>query len=129
MVLLSNSAMSMMMAVMYSSTVVLATIDCNHASLDGGYPLVADFCHAVDGYNSVMLACHDGQGFLREWALSTDCEGNHEFEADLSDFGYEVVCDADPCHVAVFEDYSGDSSSSSSSESDDYNGTDSTDSS
>merc|ERR1719391_694171 len=111
------------MMLMYSSGVSMATngttVDCNHMVLDDAFLMVADMCLA-DGHDSQMLVCaEDGVGYFRTWALNTNCEGNHEFEAAItSEFGYEVVCDAEPCHIAVLEEYSGGSTSSHSSDSD-----------
>merc|ERR1719334_2619686 len=119
---------------MYSSRVTMAmngtTIECNHVILDDGFAMVPDMC-LENGDNSEMVVCVDGQGFFREWELNTNCEGTHVFEAALADFGdeLEVVCNADPCHIAVLEHYGDQSSSSSSSGSSDssesgyYNGT------
>merc|ERR1719391_1205558 len=129
---LSNSIVPMM-TIMYSSGVSMAmngtTVDCNHMVADG-FLMVADMCLA-DGVDSQMLACaEDGVGYFRTWALNTNCEGNHEFEAAIiAEFGYEVVCDAEPCHIAVLEDYSGGSDSSSSSNSSDSSDSSDSDSS
>jgi len=111
----------MLVVVMYSSQLSMAansTIDCNHAFVeDGEDVLIADVCYP-DGDDSQMLTCHEGQGHMRKWALSTDCEGHRVFQATPSDFGYDVVCDADPCRIAVLEGYNELSTSSDSSDSD-----------
>merc|ERR1719295_1986938 len=82
------------------------------------------------------MVCINGEGYFREWALNRDCDGAHEFEQALSEMGdVEVVCDADPCQMVVFEVYddgsessesgsgSGSESGSESGESGDWNST------
>jgi len=114
------------MMLIFSGQVSMASINCNHAMIDDEGMIVADVCFK-DGADSMMLQCIDGEGYLKEWTLNDNCdEGSNVFATRLSDFGFEVVCDADPCHIAVFEVYddgsdSGDSSEwDSSSHSSDY---------
>lgn len=97
-----------------SSSVLMATMACNHAMLDDDFPMVADVC-VTDGDNSQKMVCINGEGFLRMWELNRDCDGEHEFEQALSEMGdVEVVCDADPCQMVVFEVYDDGSESSES---------------
>ena len=63
-----------------------------------------------------MLQCHDGEGIYKTFISNDDCDENHVnvFNFALADVGYEVVCDADPCHIAVFEVFDDGSDSSDS---------------
>jgi len=81
--------------------------------------MIADVC-LPDEDSSHKLICRDGAGYLQSWALDENCEGDHMFEQDISVMGLEVVCDADPCHIAVIEVY--DDGSDSSDSSDYYSG-------
>jgi len=69
--------------------------------------MVVDVCIPRGPNYSEKITCNDDgdDGYYRTWALNADCEGNHGYEIALSDAQMEVVCDADPCHVAVFENY------------------------
>merc|ERR1712013_307527 len=73
------------------------SIACNHALAEGKAVLV-DVCVA-EGVNSVKVICRGGKGFLRVWALNTDCEKEHSFEQTLAGTDIEVVCDAEPCQL------------------------------
>merc|ERR1719249_488826 len=90
--------------------------NCNHAAFEGGL-MIADFCAPADG-DSRMLQCRNGEGFLRTWLQSTNCDGSTWVEEALSDQeDVEVVCDAaDPCQLVVFEVYDVGSHSSDSSD-------------
>jgi len=85
-----------------------SSIECNHAILEEHNEVViADVCYPYDDdTSSWMMKCHDGEPYVRWWALDTKCEGNHVFEGALPEFdNAEGVCDADPCHLAVFAFY------------------------
>jgi len=86
--------------------------NCNHAVVDGGV-MVADVCQP-DGDSSRKLICEGGEGYLREWALDTNCEGEHEFSQALSEWDVEAVCDAGPCPIVVFEVHASDDDESDS---------------
>jgi len=104
----------------FSGQASMASINCNHAMIEDEGMIVADVCFK-DGADSMMLQCIDGEGYLKEWTLNNDCdEDSNVFVSRLSDFGFEVVCDADPCHIAVFEVFDDGSDSGESSHSSDY---------
>merc|ERR1719295_109592 len=96
--------------VLISSYVSTASLDCNHvvSPYDGtAEPVGVCF---KEGQYSVMIECRNGEAYYKQWEFSQDCTGNHMYETDgLSEWDYEVVCDADPCQIAVVEDYHGDS--------------------
>jgi len=92
--------------------------NCNHAVFEEGV-LIADFC-IRDGSGSRMLQCRDGNGYLRTWSHSQNCDGSVWVDEALSvsdndDTAAEVVCDAEPCQIAVFEMYDDGRDSSESS--------------
>jgi len=100
----------------FSGQASMASINCNHAMIEDEGMIVADVCFK-DGANSMMLQCVNGEGYLKEYTLNDDCdEDSNVFVTQLSDFDFEVVCDADPCHIAVFEVYDDGSDSGDSSD-------------
>jgi len=99
---ISSSVLSAV--VLISSYVSTASLSCNHAVLDDGYAVPAGVCHK-EGSFSVMIECRGGEAHYVEWEFSDDCTGDNLWEGNLAYYGYEFVCDADPCQIAVVEDY------------------------
>jgi len=107
------------MILIFSSQVSMASINCNHAVLDDEGMVFAGLC-LKNGADSMMLQCREGEGIMKYWTLNDDCDEGHAnvFEQELSSIGVETVCDATPCHIAVFEVYDDDSDSGDSDGSD-----------
>jgi len=115
-----SAALTVTMLV-FSNRMSMASMNCNHAIMeDDSFTgiIVADVC-LKDGADSMKLRCVNGEGILKQWTLNNDCDEEHSnvFETQLSTMGIDVVCDADPCQIAVFEVFDDVSDSGESSES------------
>merc|ERR1719317_625440 len=101
-----------------SFQVSMGAIDCNHVDEtptgEASIPMIVDVCFP-DGDNSQMAICNNGEAYVKTWMDNRDCEGEHDSEEAISDLEESVgpitvVCDANPCRMAVFETYDDDSS-------------------
>jgi len=117
-----------LLTLIISSRLSVATIDCNHAKLEGGEGvLIAGVC-MTEGPDSHMMECRDGEGFLKTYPSNQYCGydfslvlDHHQdlmakftptpadsliaFDSALSDYGYSVVCNAEPCDYVKFNVY------------------------